>query len=424
MLGRSDPSRNATTRRSLRFAWGFALLASAFALGGSPKEKVSPAPRRHELEAVRAIVRDRFFDPALRGLDWEAIGERYAIRVREAEDDVQAAAAIDAMLDELGTSHTRYLTPDEPAYYVLGDLFRDVPVGETIAERFPDGEVAYTGIGLFTQEVDGDVFVRGVVDGGPAERAGLLVGDRIVSVAGGPWHPIRPFVGRAGQAVAIAIQRNPDPSSVVKLPVVPRRIVPGAFFLAAMEASARLIERGGRTIAYVHVWSYGGIQYQQLLERLLADRLAQADALVLDLRDGWGGADTRYLNLFNRRVPVMTRIDREGESSDYDPQWRKPVALLVNGGTRSGKELIAFGFRRYGYGPVVGTRTAGAVMAGRCFAIGDRGLLYLAVHDIRVDGERLEGRGVAPDVEVPFPIPYAAGTDPQLDAALELLREG
>jgi carboxyl-terminal processing protease len=40
---------------------------------------------------------------------------------------------------------------------------------------------------------------------------------------------------------------------------------------------------------------------------------------------------------------------------------------------------------------------------------------------VRVEGERLEGQGVVPDVEVPFPLPYAAGRDPQLEAALEKL---
>jgi len=39
----------------------------------------------------------------------------------------------------------------------------------------------------------------------------------------------------------------------------------------------------------------------------------------------------------------------------------------------------------------------------------------------RVDGERLEGRGVAPDIEVPFDFRYADGADPQLDRALEVL---
>ena len=65
----------------------------------------------------------------------------------------------------------------------------------------------------------------------------------------------------------------------------------------------------------------------------------------------------------------------------------------------------------------------GALQA-RGFLLSDGSLLVLAVSDVRVEGERLEGRGVVPDVEVSFPLPYAAGRDPQLDAALGKLEQG
>jgi carboxyl-terminal processing protease len=96
------------------------------------------------------------------------------------------------------------------------------------------------------------------------------------------------------------------------------------------------------------------------------------------------------------------------------------VALLINGGTRSGKEVLAYGFKKYGYGPVIGTRSAGALLAARAFLL-DGGLLLLPVADVAVDGERLEGRGVTPTIEVPFDLPYAAGADPQLERALDEL---
>ena len=60
-------------------------------------------------------------------------------------------------------------------------------------------------------------------------------------------------------------------------------------------------------------------------------------------------------------------------------------------------------------------------MAGRAFLLKDDSLLLLAVSDVQVDGERLERVGVAPTIEVPFPLEYAAGKDPQLDKAVEVL---
>jgi carboxyl-terminal processing protease len=119
----------------------------------------------------------------------------------------------------------------------------------------------------------------------------------------------------------------------------------------------------------------------------------------------------------------MTTTERNGESAPVNVRWRKPVALLINGGTRSGKEVLAYGFKKYGYGQVVGTRTAGAVLAGRCHLLSDGSLLMIAVNDVTVDGERLEGKGVEPTVEVSFDLPYASGRDPQLDKAVQILSE-
>jgi C-terminal processing protease CtpA/Prc len=49
--------------------------------------------------------------------------------------------------------------------------------------------------------------------------------------------------------------------------------------------------------------------------------------------------------------------------------------------------------------------------------------LYLCVSGVRVDGEVLEGVGVAPDHEVIWPLPYASAEDPQLQKALDLMAE-
>ena len=99
------------------------------------------------------------------------------------------------------------------------------------------------------------------------------------------------------------------------------------------------------------------------------------------------------------------------------------MCLLVNGEVRSGKELLTYVFQKARRGPVVGSRTAGAVMAGRPFVLHDGSLLYLAVSDATVDGKRLEGVGVSPDVEVPVRLPYIGGTDPQKTKAVELMSE-
>jgi carboxyl-terminal processing protease len=94
--------------------------------------------------------------------------------------------------------------------------------------------------------------------------------------------------------------------------------------------------------------------------------------------------------------------------------------MLVNGGTRSCKEVLAFGFKKYRLGEVIGTRTEGAVLAATAFLIGE-GLLLLAVDDVLVDGERLEGVGVAPTIEVQPGSALLGGMDPQLSRAVAVM---
>jgi carboxyl-terminal processing protease len=65
--------------------------------------------------------------------------------------------------------------------------------------------------------------------------------------------------------------------------------------------------------------------------------------------------------------------------------------MLVNRGTRSGKEVLAFGFKEYHLGEIIGTQTAGAVLAASAFLMDNGDLLLLAVADVTIDGQRLEG---------------------------------
>ncbi len=94
--------------------------------------------------------------------------------------------------------------------------------------------------------------------------------------------------------------------------------------------------------------------------------LKDSDALVLDLRGGWGGASPSYLNFFTEDRLVARSIDRNGNVGVFASGWTRPVVLLVDEGSRSGKELFAYGFRALGKGPIVGERTAGDVKESGC----------------------------------------------------------
>ncbi len=410
----------------------FFAIAASLALGAppagaqpdfQPRGQAAAEPDRSAFDQVWELVRDRFYDPKLKGLDWPAMRDRFRPQAEAAGSLNELSTAINAMLAELGASHTRYYTIDDPAYYQLADIFAGGLRHQGLSRIFANGDVTYPGIGVFTQTDDqGRTFVTGVIEGAPGHRAGVKLGDEILSADERPFGPVASFRGRVGAPVSLAVRRTRD-GAPTPLPVTPADLHPNAMFLNGLKDSARIIAAGaGARIGYVHVWSYAGRQYQGALEDLIGDgALKDADALVWDLRDGWGGAQPQYLDLFNPHSPTMKVTARNGETDLVDVKWRKPVAALINGGTRSGKEVLAYGFKEYRLGELIGSRTEGAVLAATAFLVGDEGLLLLAVEDVVVDGRRLEGAGVEPTIPVAFDSRYAAGADPQLDRAVEVL---
>ena len=229
-----------------------------------------------------------------------------------------------------------------------------------------------------------------------------------------------PFAARLDRPVSLEIRRASG-AAPITISVSPADLHPNEMFLRGLKESARLIVADKAKIGYVHVWSYASQRMQSALEDLISDGpLKDADALVWDLRGGWG-APNRNTRPFNPRAPTMKITGRNGETGFVDIKWRKPVAALINEGTRSGKEVLAYGFKEYRLGELVGHRTEGAVLAATAFLIGADGLLLLAVEDVLVDGKHLEGVGVTPTIEVSFNSRYAAGADPQLDRAVQVL---
>jgi carboxyl-terminal processing protease len=267
-------------------------LGSLTALGAWPaysqplaQPDASPAEaRRTTFDEVWEMVRDRFYDRDLHGLDWSAVRRRYQPLADSAHSREQLAVVINAMLAELGTSHTQLYTPEDTAYYQLADIFIDSLRRRGLDRIFPPGEVDYSGIGAFTNEDNQRrTVVTGVVEDTPAHQAGLLIGDEILAADDLPFRPVASFRDKVGVPVALSVRRDPG-GPPMTLSVTPAAIHPNAMFLRGLQASARVISAAnGVRVGYVHVWSYAGGVYQRALEDQIVDGpLRDADALVWD----------------------------------------------------------------------------------------------------------------------------------------------
>jgi carboxyl-terminal processing protease len=383
------------------------VLASLLLFGVAPLSAASPPADFPALgREVVALVQQHFYDPALAGR-WAAENADYAANILDAAAFRKETRRRLALLH---ASHTEYYSPDDPGYRDLLSIF------EPVLHRSAVGE----SLGLAVVERDEGWFVFRAFPGGPAEAAGLRRGDQIVSADGEPFSPVRSVRGKRTVALAVRSQRNGPLRAVT---VAPRTIDPKQEWLEAQKAGSRIVEQQGHRIGYIPIFACAGVPYQETLEEALANPLADAEALVIDLRGGWGGCNADFVGLFDAAVPDLIRIDRDGKRSVSRSAWRRPVVVLIDGGSRSGKEVVARAFQRSRRAVLVGERTAGAVLAGQPFLLSDGSLLLLGVQDIQVDGERLEEIGVTPDVPIAADLPYAEGRDPQLERALDVAVE-
>ena len=328
-----------------------------------------------------------------------------------AETHDEFANGINSLLVSLNASHTRYFSKLDTRRYQLLGIFHPL---------FPERKsqfFQYDGIGISTIRWKEKHVVVAVFDGFPANKAGLKYGDVILEVDDQTFQPVLSFVGK--NSCRIKLRRGSEEKEVV-VPVT--KLDGRELFRKAMQESISVRSHRGKSIGYIHVWSYAGSQYQEILrDAILWGKLSSCDALILDLRDGWGGADINYLNLFRKPIAQISSSSRTADPMNFTGVWNKPVTVLTNQRSTSGKELFAYGFKKLNLGKIVGEKTAGAVVGGRCFLLSNGDVLYLAVLDVRVDGMRLEHVGVEPDIKVARPLDSATPVDPQIQAALDLL---
>jgi carboxyl-terminal processing protease len=398
----------------------------AFVLATMPAAALD-APRSGNPVFDRAVqlVMENFHDAGSLGPFVTAVKRQVDAPHSELDAESSPArldAGINAVLASLGASHTGRFKPDQIAYFELADIFRGAIRGDLRRLFPPEGEVSYAGIGMIAEPRGGTRFVTDVYDGGPAARAGILVGDEVLDVDGAPYQEIGSFAGKTGRTVAVRLRRQAGGEPIV-IHVRVERVKPLPAFEQAIEKSADVVERGGRRIGYIRLWTLSAPRSMDVVAEALAEgRLKDVDGLVLDLRGRWGGGSADAAELFLGRTPNFKLVGRNGEDMIANVRWGRPMVAIIDEGSRSGLELFAYALKKNGI-RLVGSRTAGALLAGRAYLLPDDSLLELAVADAVIDGNvRLEGVGVEPDVPVAFDLPYAQGWDPQRAAAIEEMR--
>ena len=382
-------------------------------------------------DKIWQVINDKFWDPNFNSVNWKDTQKHYKPKALAAKDHESFAVIINQMLGQLKTSHTHYFTKWDPDYYTLQAVFTSMALADLYSLETPvwnqylssfcssERDPHRSGIGVVTKKIDGRYYVTAVLASSPAEEAGIVLGDWLVEVNGKPFHPIRSFDGMAGQELEITIQRKPSASTRYKLKVTSLDMKERELFENDSQSRLKSIEYKGHQFVYIRLWWLSGLTMQRIFEPGL--NMARAsEGMIIDLRDGFGGGPyVEYIDPFLRgeRNPIMVESIYRDRTEKSTVGFNKPVIVLINGGSRSGKETLAYCFKKWDKAVLLGQRTAGYVTGGNRKRISRNSFLYYSACMKVIDGKRLEGVGVEPDVKVPFDIRFAAGKDIQLERA-------
>ncbi len=282
----------------------------------------------------------------------------------------------------------------------------------------------FGGIGVRIRIVDEGVKVLSVMEGTPAESAGLEAQDVITTIDGeaaagmSQREVVRRLRGPVRTKVRVVVAREAE-SEPVKFVLTRAHIVP---------QTVRYRAEGD--VAYIQVSGFNQNTSQTLRQKMLQARREQGDGLkgfVLDLRGNPGGLLDQAVSvsdLFMTRGRIVSTHGRHPDSHQFfearsdDLAYGLPLAVLVNGNSASASEIVAAALQDSGRAVVIGTNSFGKGTVQTVLRLPNEGELTLTWARFHApSGYALQQRGVLPNI-------CTSGSDGTATALLEQVRQG
>ncbi len=370
------------------------------------------------------VMKYRFYDADMHGVDWSSVRERYEGLLQYVGQNQDLYDLTNEMIGELNASHTGVSGPsgiDQPDTYGTTDLgFEIISSGDSYV-------------------------VDHVYRDGPADKEWIDIqpGDAVVSIdhqrvrpPQNYWQILNHTLNDYVTVTLDASHRGGEQHDIRVRTVGSLRNIKYEEWVESNREYVEEISDG--QIAYVHIRAMNQPSLVRFENEI--DRFWNAKGIVVDIRyNGGGNIDQQLIDILERRPYEFWNNRYASEQSGRRPRQAiaGPKVMLINRRSGSDSEVTPMGFRDLGLGRIVGTPTSGGVIATGSYTLINGGRIrtpgsLVVTYDPTQPGNRgtnLENYGVAPDVWVEnSPQDELDGFDRELkeavDEALRMLASG
>jgi len=280
-------------------------------------------------------------------------------------------------------------------------------------------ETEYVGVGIQLTNISGKNVITKVFKGSPADSAGVIDGDVIISVDGIDTEDydidtlLDVLLGEAGTTVSLGVRRGEKDMLFA--------IARAAIIIPTIEGMDLTTLDGidstlASETAYIKINSFGlttDIQFEEYMNDALA---SGAKYLILDLRDNGGGYTSSAINIARAIVPegnIITFVNADGLENTYyslvtNPPFEK-IITLINENTASSSEILASALQDSDISEMVGEKTYGKGVSQYLYQVDPEYYVKLTAQEFfSRNGNKINGVGIVPDYVVPVPS-YVAG---------------
>lgn len=364
-------------------------------------QPINKEQREAVLAAISKNISERAYVGGVDFSKWGELLEKFKDEFDAAETHDRFALAVNRAFREFGFSHLNLLTP-------------------RAAETRETGRSV--GIGVLIEQLEDGIRITRVLPGGPASKAGLKEGDILKKADGEPIKGPEQVRGEKGTSVKLEILRTDG--TIQEVTIVRDE------FSVLIEDEIKWIDD---QTALIRINSFAtGYKTKKVDE--MFEEAKKAKRIIIDLRSNGGGAVGNLAHLAGKVMKTgtgmgkfITRRDADAfkkENPDVPdepgkvaekfgipisaigPRDGEPfagsVVVLTSGASASASEIFAATIKDQKRGKLVGTQTAGAVLASSFFRLPEGFSLQLPLMEyVTINKERLEHNGVKPDFEVP-----------------------